>query len=288
MPSNPVPKLKRTYTPAERGVALATLEHYVRPPRTFVDATDDEFTLAAKFAHVDVTALRFWAGGGEILDVDGAGMEAAARANVWDGISRPMPTEDMQDPSRYPQRLVAAPEMWEWAKATFVARGSALENSVHAHLNFANVGVVWSNYPKKKQGRVVAGFCEMPPTAKGMGGGHREDFQLRSWFGSIPHFLITLDSVFWGEYGDRNACALIEHEMGHAGQAKDTWGTPRWNKKGPVFAMTGHTVEEFDFCLERYGVSACAMGTKEFLAAAQRAPTMEDDNIAIACGTCGR
>ena len=197
-----------------------------------------------------------------------------------------MPPEDMQDDARYPLRLVPAPEMWEWAKATFVAPGSPLENVVHSHLNFATIGIVWSNYPKKKQGQVVAGFCEMPPTAKGLGAGQREDFQLRSWFGQIPHFMITLDSVFWASYSDRNACALIEHELGHAGQAKDPWGTPRWNKKGPVFALAPHTVQEFDFCLERYGIDACAAGTREFLEAARRAPTMPEETIQIACGSC--
>lgn len=288
MPRASVPKPKRTYTPADRGVALATLEHYVRPPRTFADATEDDFKLAAKFANVEVAALRLWASGGTVLDALGEGEAAASRAGVWDGAARPMPPEDMQDEGRYPERLVPAPDMWEWAKATFVVPGSPLENLVHSHLAFASVGIVWSNYPKKKQGRVVAGFCEKPPGAKGMGAGHREDYQLRSWFGGIPDFLITLDSVFWGQYGDRSACALIEHEMGHAGQVKDQWGVPKWKDKGPVFGIVSHTVEEFDFCLERYGVDACAAGTKEFLEVARRAPAMDEETVAIACGTCGR
>ena len=41
--------------------------------------------------------------------------------------------------------FVPAPEVWEWALATFVAREGALHNPEHAHLEFAHVGVLWTS-----------------------------------------------------------------------------------------------------------------------------------------------
>jgi hypothetical protein len=82
----------------------------------------------------------------------------------------------------------------------------------------------------------------------------------------------------------------VEHELGHAGQAKDEFGGPRFSRETgkPLFTMRPHDVEVFVFEAERYGVQHAAGKSAEFVAAANRPPTIAAASIAAACGACLR
>lgn len=198
---------------------------------------------------------------------------------------RPLPPAALLDDS--PEPLFApAPELIEWATAAFIESGATLYNEDHRHLNFASLGALWTNVPNGRAGRRIVGQCEMglPPLAKW--GRARVERQLLDWFGELPDFLLTFDAHYSATCGDAEFMALIEHELYHCGQAKDEFGSPKFNTKTgkPMFAVRGHDVEEFVGVVRRYGADAA--GVREMVEAAKHQPEVAPVSIAQACGTC--
>lgn len=181
-----------------------------------------------------------------------------------------------------------APEVLEWALATFIAEDATLLNEEHAHLRSARLGFLWTNVGNARGMHRVVGQCEFqPPNAIGKWQRARAEVQIEDWFGHVPDFLITLDATYAQECDDASFCSLVEHELYHAGQAKDLFGAPKFTKYGrPVFAMRGHDVEEFVGIVRRYGVGSAAGETSALVAAAKRAPEITEANVRHACGTC--
>lgn len=203
---------------------------------------------------------------------------------------RPLPPEDLVDPARWTARFVPAPEVIDWLRRTFVEPGGALVNPEHAHLEHAELGVLWTSVENVSKGRLVAGTAEMPSQG---GGGKwskaRAAQQMREWFGGVPDFVVTLDAVRAATLDDASFCALVEHELYHCGQALDEYGAPRFTRGGaPVFAVRGHDAEEFVGVVRRYGAGAAAGGVTELVEAANRPPEVAAAGIAGACGTCLR
>jgi len=188
---------------------------------------------------------------------------------------------DTEEPLFFP-----AHDLIAWATETFIESGAPLYNGDHHHLNFASLGALWTNVPNGRAGRRVIGQCEMglPPLAKW--GRARMERQLLDWFGQVPDFLLTFDACYASECGDADFMALVEHELYHAGQARDAFGAPRFSKQTgrPVFAMRGHDVEEFVGVVRRYGAEAA--GVREMVHAANAGPELARVSIAHACGTC--
>jgi hypothetical protein len=182
-----------------------------------------------------------------------------------------------------------APELEAWARATFIADTATLSNPDHAHLQMASLGFVWTNEPNTRAGRVILGQCEkMPPMAMGKWQRARVLAQITDWFGQVPDFLITI-SAGASQYMDNDSfCALIEHELYHAGQDTDAFGQPKFKKDTglPVFAIKGHDVEEFVGVVRRYGASAA--GVEEMVRAANKGPEIGAAAMARACGNCLR
>lgn len=185
-------------------------------------------------------------------------------------------------------QFVPAPEIIEWARATFIDEGAALENEEHEHLRAANMGALWTNVENAKRGRRVIGMAEpgSPQGAMGKWSRARAEFQVMQWFGQVPDFIITLDASWWMQASDAEACALIEHELYHCAQDRDEYGAPRFSKQTgrPIFAMRGHDIEEFVGVIRRYG--ARAAGVQAMVDAANAGPAIADVRIAQACGTC--
>jgi hypothetical protein len=199
---------------------------------------------------------------------------------------RPRPPAEMIDGCG---TFIPAPELEEWARATFIADTATLSNPDHAHLQQAEIGFLWTNEPNTRAGRVILGQCEiMPPMSMGKWQRGRALAQVEGWFGQMPDFLITISAGAAHYMDDDSFCALIEHELYHAGQAKDEFGQPRFKKDSgqPVFAILGHDVEEFVGVVRRYG--AAAAGVEEMVRAANQGPEIGSAKVARACGNCLR
>lgn len=192
----------------------------------------------------------------------------------------------MADPLS-PVTFAPAPDLAQWARETFISEGSKLYNPDHAHLEHANIGFLWTLIPNSRQMRTVIGQCELGPPRSTMGkwAKARAELQLMEWFGEVPDFLITLDANYAIQSGDIEFCALVEHEMYHAGQERDAFGLPKFTQLGdPKYAIRGHDVEEFVGVVRRYGVTS--QSVRDMVDAANERPEVASVHIAQACGTC--
>jgi hypothetical protein len=199
--------------------------------------------------------------------------------------ARPTPPASLLEP--VPFRFVPADDLRDWALATFVAEGAPLVNPVHAHLRFASLGFLWTNVGNARQGRRIVGMCELgePQGSMGRWPRARVEQQLEEWFGQAPDFVLTFDAGYAADCSDAEFCALVEHELYHAGWKRDAFGNPAFTKDGrPKFGMRGHDIEEFVGVVRRYG--AAASHVEALVQAAQQKPEIAAVHIAQACGTC--
>jgi len=206
-------------------------------------------------------------------------------------LARPAPPAALFDPLAG-SLFLPAPELVEWALATFVREDAPLLNELHLHLRHARIGAQWTNVPNVAKQRRFAATAETPrpPVTGGKWARGRWEQQLREWFGEPqPDFVLTFDAGLVDAAEDLVFCATLEHELLHCGQAVDEWGAPRFSRETgkPLFALVGHDVEEHVNIIERYGVDGGAGRTREFVAAAARKPVV-GRAAALACGTCAR
>lgn len=180
----------------------------------------------------------------------------------------------------------AAPEVGEWAFGTFIEEGSLLENPDHRHLIGAHIGWLWTNVPNGRHMRAIAGQCELgTPMAQGKWSKGKLEMLNRQWFGGEPDFVITLSAQHAETMSDVAFCALVEHELYHAGQEQDEFGAPKFRKSGkPAYAIRGHDVEEHVGVVRRYGATSEAM--REMVEAIKRGPEIGASRVMQACGTC--
>lgn len=192
-------------------------------------------------------------------------------------------SDDLEGPT-----FVPSPELESWLIHTFIADDATLFNEDHAHLQQANIGVLWTSIKNVRQGRRVVGQAEVgKPTAMGRWAKARAELQVEEWFGDIPDFILTFDAEYAEAASDAAFCALAEHELYHAAQARDEYGAPKFNRQTglPAFTIRGHDVEEFIGVVRRYGADAA--GVRELVAAAALGPTVSEADIRTCCGTCG-
>lgn len=147
-------------------------------------------------------------------------------------------------------------EEWEaWARGAFIQGDGPQINPDHAHLSQAMIGFVLSSVQNEEKGKRVLGTCQDgKPSGKPWPSGQRRQ-QIVEWFGIIPDFLIILDAVFLSTAEPIEACALVEHELYHAGMQKTQFGEPKYDRDSgrPMFAVVPHDVEEFTGIVRRYG-----------------------------------
>lgn len=196
-----------------------------------------------------------------------------------------------EDPIRpFPPEMEAsflpAPELESWARATFIAAGGPLENEDHQHLQSAKLGFLWSFVEAKRGGRRLAGQTEiMPPMAMGAWQRKRAAQQVSEWFGECPDFLITIDAEVATLMDDASFCALVEHELYHAGHERAEFDAPRFHQDGsPVFAIRAHDIEEFRGVVRRYGAAVTDLAGLDLSARPEVGPAL----IRSVCGTCLR
>lgn len=200
-------------------------------------------------------------------------------------MTRPFPPADII--ADFQPRFVPAPELEEWARAQFINELSPINNPDHEHLQGADLAFVWTNVENVKRDRRILGQCQLVTESGDKWSAGRSLFQLREWFGGLPDFLITIDANHAMLCSDAELMALVEHELYHAGQATDAFGSPKFTRDGaPVFAMRAHDVEEFVGVVRRYGADAA--GVRELVAAANKGAEIAEGLISRACGTCLR
>lgn len=75
-------------------------------------------------------------------------------------------------------------------------------------------------------------------------------------YGTMPDYIVTLDSAFWRDATPVQRQALVHHELMHVQQAVDADGEPRINRQTgePIFVIMGHDIEEFNLTVERFGL----------------------------------
>lgn len=196
-----------------------------------------------------------------------------------------MPPDDLlSDPM---PRFVPAPELIDWAASTFITPGAALVNPDHAHLEQATIGALWTNVGNARHGRTIVGQCETgePRGSMGRWSRARAERQVTEWFGLVPDFVLTFDARYASQCSDAEFCALVEHELYHAGQELDEFGAPKFTREGrPKFGLKGHDCEEFVGIVRRYGAEVAHV--QALIEAAKNRPEVAPIRIAQACGTC--
>lgn len=203
-------------------------------------------------------------------------------------MNRPTPPDDIFD-LEAGEQFIPAPEITEWARSTFIIEGAALENPEHMHLRDAYIGALWTNVANSKNGRSIVGQCELgDPMAMGKWAKAKARIQVEEWFGSIPDFILTFDASYAMQASDIEWCALVEHELLHAAQDKDSFGMPKFssNTGRPVYTIRGHDVQEFTSIVRRYGADAAHV--REFVEAAQAKPMIGNVAVSHACGVCAK
>jgi hypothetical protein len=182
-----------------------------------------------------------------------------------------------------------ADDLVTWVRATFIELDGPLANEDHAHLRFAEIGMLWAAVPNNRHMKAVVGEAEIPTFRCGKWQKARQEQQLIEWFGDLPNFVITIDVEYAARADDAAFCALLEHELYHCAQELDEFGAPKFRKDGtPAFTMKGHDVEEFVGVVARYGAGAATGKTAELVRAANKGPQIGEARIHGACGTCGR
>lgn len=203
-------------------------------------------------------------------------------------MNRPMPPASLFEIEQGDQ-FIPAPEIIQWARATFIDEGAALENEEHFHLRNAEIGALWTNVANSKNGRSIVGQCEMgDPMAMGKWAKAKARLQVEQWFGQIPDFILTFDAAYADQCSDLEWCALVEHELMHAAQDTDAFGAPKFSQSTgrPCFTIRGHDVQEFTSIVRRYGADAAHV--REFVEAAQSKPLIGNVAVSYACGVCAK
>lgn len=259
-------KSPHDYTREEREYGLAFLEA--------LEGRPDKFAKAAALSGISKAALIFW-----------AAEEATPAAPVIEVAGkRPLPSEDLSNRNCPVDLCSPANDVWEWMRQTFILPGSPLYNPQHWHLRTALVGVVWTNVEKSVNGVRRVGEASLPKVQGGKWVQVRVETQYREWFGRVPEYLITLDSLWCSRATDRQFCHVCDHELLHCAIKYNQMGEPLTTDEGqPIGCLKGHDVEEFNLMVELYG--AIGGGDSAGLVrAASRRPKWTDADIAAACG----
>lgn len=208
--------------------------------------------------------------------------------------TRPRPPADLVSMTGLMvDRFVPALDVLEWIRACYLSEHGALYGEHHQHLNDAGIGILWTNCPNSRHGKRVVGETELGQNVgarSGLWARARAEQQLLEWFGGTPDFIITLDALHADECDDATFAALIDHELEHAAQALDEYGSPKFDKitGKPKFALKAHDVSEFVSVVRRFGIEAAGPEAVDFVLAAAQPPELGRAKVAQACGNCLR
>lgn len=208
------------------------------------------------------------------------------KAGAQIAVRRPAPPRPLIE-DELTSQFAPAPDLASWLIETFVNPDGELSNEDHAHLIGASIACLWTNAPAMSKQRPIVGQAEIPTPRGNPWSRERELWQIRTWFGDVPDFLLTFDATYVARCSDATFCALVEHELYHCGQQLDQYGMPRFRRDGqPVYAIRGHDVEEFVGVVRRYGTGNAAGMTAQLVEAGRRPAMISDTQIDWACGSC--
>lgn len=177
------------------------------------------------------------------------------------------------------------PELEEWIRYAFIDSGP-LTNPDHQHLQHASIGFLMAGVQQVVGGQRWLGSCQLgDPGGRPWNRAQRFQ-QIEDWFNGIPDFIITLDASFLMDCDNVAACAVIEHELYHAGHKKDQWGSPVYDKKtdAPIYWIKPHDVEAHIGEVARYG--AWSMSLMDLEKALRDGPKIGRVQLDGICG-CG-
>lgn len=174
----------------------------------------------------------------------------------------------------------------EWVRAAFVADTGPLHDAQFAVLKDAHIGCLWAGIENAKNGKRILATAEAPHLQGNRWVKGRQEHQMVQWFGALPDFILTFDALWANDASDREWCAVVDHELRHCRQARDSYGAPKFNQRTgqPLWAIEGHDIEEFQATVERFGLEACGEAAVDFVIAAARPAVITDARIALACG----
>ena len=191
-----------------------------------------------------------------------------------------------------PDRFEPAPELLEWIRASYIDPKGPLYFEAHQLLATAEIGVLWTNVDNCARGRRIAGQAELCDRLRHMNKWLRGRIyqQVGEWFGRIPDFILTFDSLHAVDIDDASFCALVDHELCHCAPETDEFGAPKFNRATgqPKWTIRGHDVEEFVSVVDRFGVEAAGEAVTDMVIAAASPPRLGRAEIGRACGTCLR
>jgi hypothetical protein len=137
-----------------------------------------------------------------------------------------------------------------------VIGAKVLDFPEHEHLNAGGAAIdyLFRTSEKRKHGRRILGTCYAKPKVQGDLGDLFDDMLVRL-LGRVPDFLVILDWEYWHDATVLQREILVHHELMHAGQARDLFGAPRFDRDGmPMWALRDHDLSEFNDTVRRYGV----------------------------------
>lgn len=196
---------------------------------------------------------------------------------------RPMPP--VLDMETMPARV--APDVLQWLRAAMIDPTGPLHSESHAHLEQADIGVLWTDVLNVSKQRSVLGMAEspMPPPATGKWARARWEADMIARFGSVPDFILTFYAPAVAEMSDTDWCRIARHELLHCAQAVDEFGCPKFSRETglPKYCIRGHDVEEFVEVVADFGPTE---PVKTLIEASVRPPRFGLSTIQGACGTC--
>lgn len=185
--------------------------------------------------------------------------------------------------------FMPAPDLMSWIDSAYLDDEGPLFTEDHSHLPTGEIACLWTNAEYISKGRQIVGQADKPGAGNSWTSA-RSTFQLETWFGYIPPFLITLDSLACAGMDNASFCALVDHELYHCAQATDSTGNPSFNQVTgrPNYCIRGHDVEEFVGVVRRFGIQAAGELATELVLAAAQKPLIAHAELARSCGTCLR
>lgn len=207
-------------------------------------------------------------------------------------INIPLPDKKLFDVNHLRINTLPCQNLDKFTRETFLNEKHFLFNLDHIHLTKARIGYLFTTELNSRHGKGIIGTCEIPTFRCGKWQKARQEQQIYEWFDFMPDFLITYSASFWmNEFENampQNILSLYEHELYHAGQAKDMFGMPRFSKATakPVFALAPHSFEEHTGVVRRYGIEASGQDGIDLVAAALLEPEIAPAKLKGLCGNC--
>jgi hypothetical protein len=186
-----------------------------------------------------------------------------------------------------PRLFVPDHNLETWIRDVFISGDGPIVNEEHYHLDWATLGCLWTCVPMNQKMRDVAATCEMPRAQGNKWQKSRADYQLIQWFGQVPDFLLTFFAPYCTAASDEVFCAVVEHELYHAGQKRDEFDQPKFNEKtgNPCFGIKDHDVSEHVGVTRRWGAGVSA-NVPELVEAALMEPLIKRVDVRAVCGRC--